>query len=133
MVPSAPPASRFKSRQKVIAVPAQAAPRQAPAICFLSASGTSGTARLVALTGEGALPRHLSFQPRFGFCKIAQRAGEPLRGAAFRTRRHRACQAHRLDRGVTGGKRTANEQQIAHGSTPAGNVRQYRQGQLNAA
>jgi hypothetical protein len=67
--------------------------------------GTDGAARMLMST----LPRRLPFQPRFGFRQIAQRAGEPARGAAFRPRRHRARLAHRLDRGVTGGKRTAEE------------------------
>jgi len=37
---------------------------------------------------------------------------------AFRARRHHARLAHGLDRGVTVGKGTAEEQDIAHGSTP---------------
>jgi hypothetical protein len=64
---------------------------------------------MLVLVNGSPLSRRLSFQPGFGFCQIAQRPREPTRGAAFRAGRHRARLAHRLDRGVTGGKRTAEE------------------------
>jgi hypothetical protein len=98
---------------------------------ILTFVGTDGAARM-PMSGS-SLPRRLPFQPRLGFRQIAQRAGEPARGAAFRPRRHRARLAHRLDSGVTGGKRTAKEQQIAHGFNSGRNVRQYRPAYLNAA
>jgi hypothetical protein len=62
--------------------------------------------------------RRLSFQPGFGLCQFAKRAREPPHGMAFRTRRHRARLADDFERGMAVGKGTAEEQQIAHGSTP---------------
>ena len=84
----------------------------------MSASGTDGTAGLLAPVRGGTPPWRLSFQPCLGFCQLAKRAREPPRGMAFRARRHHARLAHGLDRGVTVGKGTAEEQDIAHGSTP---------------
>lgn len=87
----------------------------------MSASGTDGTADLLALV-RGGTPRRLSFQPCLGSCQFAKRAREPAHGVTFRTRRHPARLAHGLDRGVTIGKGTAEEQEIAHGSTPIKHV-----------
>jgi len=84
----------------------------------MSASGTDGTGGSLVPAGDGTSPRRLSFQPGLGFCQFAKRAREPPRGAAFQTRRHHARLADGLDRGVTVGKGTAEEQEIAHGSAP---------------
>jgi hypothetical protein len=61
----------------------------------------------------------LSFQPRFGFCQIKQRACQVTLARAFPARRQGACPTHHLKGGVAVGKGTTEEHQITHGSTPA--------------
>jgi hypothetical protein len=84
----------------------------------MSASPTRGAARSLAFVRGSTPSRRLSFQPGFGLCQFAKRACEPPHGVAFRTRRHCARLADDLEGGMTVGKGTAEEQQIAHGSTP---------------
>jgi hypothetical protein len=81
-------------------------------------SATRGAARSLAFVRGSTPSRRLSFQPGFGLCQFAKRACEPPHGVAFRTRRHCARLADDLEGGMTVGKGTAEEQQIAHGSTP---------------
>lgn len=99
----------------------------------MSAPGTEGTPRSLALVSGGTPVRRLSFQPSLGFCQFAERVREPACGVAFRPRRHRARLAHDLERGVTVGKGTAEEQEIAHGLNSDQTRGHHGQVDLNAA